>query len=304
MTDKKLTVKRIIIYCILSVTPLAIGAPVISHILGEPLYTGEAASSVLTSLLGIFGMCAPAAANLLTRLITKEGFESVHLGFSLRNGKWKYYLLGILVPLAYAFIGFVLVKKIILGDMSFGEAFDNEYLELTPWLVLSQIGVTIFMMLPYFGEEFGWRGYLTPKLTELMGEPAAIAVNGIIWGLWHAPLTIYGHNFGVDYKGFPYLGILMMCLMCVLISPFLTLVTKRTGSVLPAAVAHGINNNTNAGLFITLLATEKAAENFAAYGVIKYFLITLIPIAAVGIASFAIILRENSSRCSNQTTSR
>ena len=98
-----------------------------------------------------------------------------------------------------------------------------------------------------FGEEGGWRAYMMPKLTKLFeGKPAgeiwALIIGGIIWGLWHAPLTCIGHNFGTDYPGFPYLGILMMCISCILVGILLTYVTKKSGSVWPAAIMHAVNN--------------------------------------------------------------
>jgi len=40
-----------------------------------------------------------------------------------------------------------------------------------------------------FGEEFGWRGYLLPRLAPLGGISAAI-ITGVIWGLWHTPVIV------------------------------------------------------------------------------------------------------------------
>jgi membrane protease YdiL (CAAX protease family) len=37
-----------------------------------------------------------------------------------------------------------------------------------------------------FGEEYGWRGYLLPKLLPL-GELRASLLVGVIWGVWHFP---------------------------------------------------------------------------------------------------------------------
>ncbi|MFQ5810004.1 MAG: CPBP family intramembrane glutamic endopeptidase, partial [Armatimonadota bacterium] len=39
-----------------------------------------------------------------------------------------------------------------------------------------------------FGEEFGSRGYLQPRLSRLGRMPSMVAV-GAIWGIWHAPGT-------------------------------------------------------------------------------------------------------------------
>lgn len=91
-----------------------------------------------------------------------------------------------------------------------------------------------------------------PKLLEVMPKPVAVIVGGVIWGLWHAPLTISGHNFRLDYKFYTWLGILLMCVFCILMNAFLTLLTERTKSVYPAAFCHAINNNINAVILLRL----------------------------------------------------
>ena len=58
-----------------------------------------------------------------------------------------------------------------------------------------------------FGEEFGWRAYLQPKLMPL-GFRKAMLLMGLIWGVWHWPLIAMGHNYGLDYFGAPWTGML------------------------------------------------------------------------------------------------
>jgi membrane protease YdiL (CAAX protease family) len=53
-----------------------------------------------------------------------------------------------------------------------------------------------------FGEEFGWRAYLQPKLMPLGGRKV-ILLMGLIWGVWHWPVIAMGHNYGLDYPGVP-----------------------------------------------------------------------------------------------------
>ena len=45
------------------------------------------------------------------------------------------------------------------------------------------------------GEELGWRGLLYPALADRWGEPRALAVTGLVWGIWHAPLVVNGYNY-------------------------------------------------------------------------------------------------------------
>ncbi len=52
------------------------------------------------------------------------------------------------------------------------------------------------------GEELGWRGFLLPSLLPL-GQWRAILMSGLIWGVWHAPAILQGHN----YPSQPVLGV-------------------------------------------------------------------------------------------------
>ena len=99
-----------------------------------------------------------------------------------------------------------------------------------------------------FGEEAGWRGFLVKELKGSSFWGASI-FTGAVWGLWHAPLILQGHN----YPGHPVSGVFMMILWCVLLSPIFLYIRLRTKSAVAAAVAHGSLNAT-AGLAIMPLA--------------------------------------------------
>lgn len=71
-------------------------------------------------------------------------------------------------------------------------------------------------------------------------------------GLWHAPVIALGHNYGLGYPGFPCTGIAAMCVFCVAFGLLLMWLTMKTGSSLPAAVAHGaINGVASLGLLVS-----------------------------------------------------
>ncbi len=290
MNNKKLTIIRLVIFYALAILPLLILTPIFSNLLGEPMFTGDAAASQLTSTWGIIGMCCPALANVLTRIITREGMQDSYLKLDLKKGRGMFYLAAFLVPLLYMLAATFIILIVCCRDVD--GIFTTEDVAVKIWTFIGQIGTTLLLFLPFFGEEFGWRAYMTPKLEQIMPMPAALIVGGILWGLWHAPLTVQGHNFGLDYPGFPFLGIFMMCVMCTSLGAFLTLLTKRTQSVIPAAIAHGINNNMGFGIILLLFGSEKLLERVEEINQIYAMGLMLIPIIIIGAISFVILVKE------------
>ncbi|MBP1545440.1 MAG: hypothetical protein J6A37_02440, partial [Oscillospiraceae bacterium] len=111
-TEKKLIIKRLVIFCALAFAPMIIATPILCQIVGGPLFSEENAVSPVTAFYAMLGMCTPMLANFLTRIITKEGLDDPYLSLSFRNGKGKYYLLSVLVPLAYSLVSAVLMVLI------------------------------------------------------------------------------------------------------------------------------------------------------------------------------------------------
>jgi membrane protease YdiL (CAAX protease family) len=117
------------------------------------------------------------------------------------------------------------------------------------WLSLGTgliAGITINAVAA-FGEELGWRGLLLREL-ESLGFWRSSALIGLVWGFWHAPLIIHGHN----YPEHPWAGVFLMTAMTVLLSPLLSYLTIRANSVLAASIFHGTFNAT-AGLAIVVI---------------------------------------------------
>lgn len=118
------------------------------------------------------------------------------------------------------------------------------------WITLIQglfAGITI-NALAGFGEEIGWRGFLLKELSHMSFVKISV-VTGFIWGIWHAPLILMGHN----YPQHPVAGVLMMIVLCILLTPVFIYVTLKAKSVIAAAIIHGTMNAT-AGLSIMVIA--------------------------------------------------
>lgn len=221
----------------------------------------------LTTLLIAAVMFFPAIGVFLTRLITKEGFKNAWIRPHFK-GNIKTYLL------AYFGTGILTLLGIVVYFLIFPSHFDPEFgfmqttLESSgasaemysmplSTLVIVQALIGFFLgpimnFFTCFGEEWGWRGYLLPKISEKLPAIPMLFVSGIIWGLWHAPLTAIGHNYGVDYPGFPFTGIVAMCGFCIVMGIFLSYVAMKAKSCIPSVLGHGAMNSTGAiGMYFT-----------------------------------------------------
>ena len=241
------------------------------------LFMGLRALGVPFTIRAAAGMFGPALAALLTRLIRREGFADAGLRIVAKGRKgagWMYLAAYLVPPILFAAgIGFVLLTTYQHWDLAHNlQALANTLTrqlrqagqnlpagmsgeQLASISLLSQavaafsIGIVINMIFT-FGEEFGWRGYLLPRLAPLGGIPAAILV-GLIWGFWHAPLIVLD---SYNYPGHRWLGVLMMMLFCVALSMIFTWLRFRSGSIWTTVLAHAAVN-AQAGFAIIFLSS-------------------------------------------------
>jgi len=105
-------------------------------------------------------------------------------------------------------------------------------------------------LLNAIGEEVFWRGYLLDWLDGLLSRRLAWLADGVLWGLWHAPMILL---LGWDFPGWPVLGILSITVSQVFWSVVLCHATRRTRSLWPAVVIHATANALTVGLYDLLV---------------------------------------------------
>ena len=246
MTSKRETIKRLLIYLV-----LAFGISCLPELIF--IWTGGDLNSPTYEMIAIFTMFGPAVANLLTRLITKEGFQNMYLRVNLK-GNIRYYLLAIGIPFFYSILSGIILS-LIYGGFLQAEAFKEMPVGTFLLFICFLVGVSVAVFFYTMGEELGWRGYMTPKLEELMGTPAALVTGGIIWGLWHLPGLMTGRN------GSLWVSLLLQCVICFSMGAILTWLTKKTKSLYPAAICHAIHNNAVMGLLLLFVTEKTVAEH-------------------------------------------
>lgn len=236
MTNKKSEAKRLVIFLLLAFGITWIPAIILNKTIGYHGWFETYKVPVFSWIIG-FG---PALANIITRKITGEGWRGSLLHLNLK-GNLKYYIF------ALAGMSVIGIFQGILATLTIGGGDWSDWgKDLEPAKIFSTL-LTVFSTAPLmafntFGEEFGWRGYMNQKMKPLFGTVGTVLIGGVIWGMWHAELTVEGHNFGTDYPGYPYMGFLCMCVSCTSLGIILMWLTEKTGSIYPAAIMHAMNN--------------------------------------------------------------
>ncbi|HEX7975747.1 MAG TPA: CPBP family intramembrane glutamic endopeptidase [Anaerolineales bacterium] len=262
--DAHLYTRRILIFL-----AFVIGASWVTALLINQSSLMKTDSLSAMALANYIIILTPALANIFTRLVTKEGWGHTLLRLNFRRG-WRFYLAAWLLPLLAVIAGgsiFYLLYpqsfdpsaggflKMVQGTPFAATA--SPYLGLLTFtLYLLLVGLTI-NALASFGEEFGWRAYLLPKLVgRFSGAPgestgpasglnpaaarkAALLV-GVIWSVWHYPLFFLGAS-----AGSPFPNLLGYLVFTTSLSVLLSWVTLRSGSVWPACIGHGVINATS-----------------------------------------------------------
>ncbi len=214
----------------------------------------------LVPILIALGMFAPTLAMVLTRVFTRQGWSQLY--FLPRPGGWKTWawLAAWLGTTGMVALGAVLYFLLVPNSFSLsaplftgadpvhGSSIWDDSAAVTAGIfVMSIFLAPILNLLPALGEEWGWRGYLNPQLDQILPRRAAVLATGVIWGLWHLPLTLAGHNYGLETWGFPYTNVLAMVLFCVTFGVFFSYLAERTGSALAPAIAHATLNGIAGG---------------------------------------------------------
>jgi len=133
-----------------------------------------------------------------------------------------------------------------------------------------------------FGEELAWRGWLTTALRPA-GVWPTLLITGVLWGLWHAPVILLGHNYGRTDVW----GVLLMLGACVAWGLLFGWLRLRSRSLWPAVLAHG-SLNASAGLVMVLMAlgSPYRPEIAGPMGVVMWLLLAVVALILAACGQF------------------
>ncbi|MER7009299.1 CPBP family intramembrane glutamic endopeptidase [Dactylosporangium sp. NPDC000555] len=204
--------------------------------------------SLVNPLVQVPAGFAPAIAALVVRRwVTREGFTDAGSRLRLRAA-WPYYLLAWLGPLAVAAAVVGLAAATGRWRPSVGAVGD-----LVPgvpvWAVpLLLCVLALITTVVFWGEEFGWTGYLLLRICPGRPRRAAL-VAGLIAAVWHYPLAFLGY---VEYRHLA-LGLIGWTVWIMCQEIILAWLRARSRSIWPASLAHAGNNLVLAPLTTALL---------------------------------------------------
>ena len=238
------------------------------------------------TVFGAAYMLLPAVCAIILQVIHKEKpFSNLNVSFDFN----RWFIVAGIIPFIFAFMSMGI--SLLFPNVSFSANYEGALSTLSPEqsevaaqqlsrfppgvFLLSQLigalfaGYTINAVFA-FGEELGWRGYFLKTLQNKKFFTVSLII-GFVWGLWHFPLMLIGHN----YPQHPVAGVGMMIILCILLSPGMIYIVIKSKSVIAAAIFHG-TFNAIAGISVLYLVGGNDLTN-----------------GATGIAGFAALLLIN-----------
>jgi membrane protease YdiL (CAAX protease family) len=229
--------------------------------------------SLANPLVQLPGAFYPAIAALVVRRwVTREGFADAGSRLRLRAAG-RYYLLALLGPLGIvaAIVGLAAATGQWHGSINaMGDAVPGVPVWAVPLLLCVLAVVATFV---FWGEEYGWTGYLLLRVYPGRPRRAALLA-GLIAAVWHYPLAFLG------YAQFDHLaiGLILWTAWILCQEVILAWLRARSRSIWPACLAHASNNMVIVPLTTALLLEPRG---FTADAVSLMTVLVLIAVAAL-----------------------
>ncbi|MBD1844744.1 CPBP family intramembrane metalloprotease [Cyanobacteria bacterium FACHB-63] len=187
-------------------------------------------AGVAATVLGILASFGPSLAAIVLSALGSSGIHAFLAQSCRWRVSWVWYGIAFLLPAAAMAIalGLHLASG---GTLPPSPASGRWLLAVLNFILVLLIGGPL-------GEEFGWRGYLLPRLQRRFSALWASIILGIIWSIWHLPLFF---TPGTVQQQLP---IALFFLNTTALSILFTWLFNRTGgSVVIAIVLHTAVNS-------------------------------------------------------------
>jgi uncharacterized protein len=191
-------------------------------------------------------MWCPAVAALMACRVGAVPLGS--LGWQWPPGRMA--VAALLVPAAYGAIVYGLAWGTGLGAFSVADyaAWSGKMLGLPHWPPAAHVALMLSLQLgaglvlscaSALGEEIGWRGFLSPRLSARFGFLRGNLLTGLLWSLWHWPVLFWMNFDNATPRPFA-----MACFTTSLVAMSVVYgwFRERTGSLWTAVLLHASHN--------------------------------------------------------------
>jgi membrane protease YdiL (CAAX protease family) len=163
---------------------------------GFVLHAGKMGAGNLLYVTG--AMWSPALAVFATKAIFRERIRDLPWAWGAARYGWLAYL----IPPAYALPVYLFVWLTGLGtfaDRDFLDRTANDFgwqnfppaLTLLLFVLITATLGMVGKISRALGEEIGWRGFLVPELSKVVGFPGVGLISGLMWAVYHYPVLIF-----------------------------------------------------------------------------------------------------------------
>ena len=270
------TPSRIVAYAA-AVLGLGWLGPLLDHAVGHRV--GEGPGQLIWILV-------PIAVATILRWKGGDGFDDAGLRPRYRENRQWY-------EFSSAFYPFVMLVAATSGlVLEQWDTYDNS-------APLRFAAIALVALMPFtltaIAEEFGWRGYLTPRLDAAgVGRLTNHIIVGVIWGAWHLPYMTIFWDFSDESLWTLAPRVMLGTSVAAIVYGEIRL---RTGSVWPAVVMHACSN----AIAAALLDTNVLVQNEPTPWISSPGVDGLIVIALTGLAAALLFAsRRNSTSPTNR----
>ena len=249
-----------------------------------------------------FGLAVCMFAPLLAALISKAGFKGMGWKPKFKgNIGWLFFAAYGVIPVvaAGAVLFFMLFPNLFDTSGSYYiAATEAAGVDIVEELAKSGISIQTYMLVsmaaliyaPFvnistaIGEEAGWRGFLYPELRKKFTRPVVWIIGGAIWAAFHFPaMLIGGYEYGLDYIGSPWLGLIAFTVFCIVLGIIEEIVYSKTKCIWYAALLHGSINAAATFPMVYVNVNAPDIEKYMIFGPVPNGIIAGLPLIILAV---------------------
>ena len=161
-----------------------------------------------------------------------------------RRRPWLYVLLFLAL-----YLGRIVLPVVLAGGQGLDQLFFSPVLQLISFLSLP---INFFLVFTaFFGEEYGWRGFLQPLLQRRFGPRKGVLLLGVVWGIWHLPINLFFYSPDTWLQ-----SLVAQQITCISYGIFFAYAYEKTRNIWVPTWIHFFNNN-----MIAVFAGAAAIQN-------------------------------------------